>query len=108
MHGELPRPIRQSVQCQPVTWIPELTWWGYKSLLQVHGLSAQWQPERALHPCWWLNGTVRHWVGVRDAILELKPDIHICGHIHETQGIEEIIGKTRVINVGKSGKIIEL
>ena len=40
--------------------------------------------------------------------LEFKPDIHICGHIHETHGIEEMIGKTRVINVGKSGKIIEL
>lgn len=46
--------------------------------------------------------------GVRRAIEELKPDIHICGHIHETHGIEEVIGGTRVINVGKSGKIIEL
>lgn len=46
--------------------------------------------------------------GVRKAIIELKPDIHICGHIHETHGIEEMIGKTRVINVGKTGKIIEL
>ena len=46
--------------------------------------------------------------GVRKAITEFKPDIHICGHIHETHGIEEMIGKTRVINVGKSGKIIEL
>jgi len=46
--------------------------------------------------------------GVRKAIEQFKPDIHICGHIHETQGIEEVIGKTRVINVGKSGKIIEL
>ena len=46
--------------------------------------------------------------GVRKAIEQFKPDIHICGHIHETHGIEEIIGKTRVINVGKTGKIIEL
>ena len=45
---------------------------------------------------------------VRRAIEELKPDVHICGHIHETHGIEEMIGKTRVINVGKTGKIIEL
>ena len=47
-------------------------------------------------------------LGVRRAIEELKPDIHICGHIHETHGIEEMIGSTRVINVGKTGKIIEL
>jgi uncharacterized protein len=46
--------------------------------------------------------------GVRRAIELFKPDIHICGHIHETHGIEEVIGKTRVINVGKTGKIIEL
>jgi len=46
--------------------------------------------------------------GVRKAIEELKPDLHICGHIHETHGIEEMIGKTKVINVGKTGKIIEL
>jgi Icc-related predicted phosphoesterase len=46
--------------------------------------------------------------GVRKAIEAFSPDIHICGHIHETHGIEEKIGKTRVLNVGKSGKIIEL
>lgn len=46
--------------------------------------------------------------GVRKAIEEFKPDIHICGHIHETHGIEEVIGKTKVINVGKTGKIIEI
>jgi len=46
--------------------------------------------------------------GVRKALEEFKPDIHICGHIHETHGIEEKIGNTRVINVGKTGRIIEL
>jgi len=46
--------------------------------------------------------------GVRKAIEEFKPDVHLCGHIHETHGIEEMIGSTRVINVGKTGKIIEL
>ena len=47
-------------------------------------------------------------IGVRRAIEEFKPDVHICGHIHGTHGIEEMIGSTRVINVGKTGKIIEL
>ncbi|MBI2572894.1 metallophosphoesterase [Candidatus Woesearchaeota archaeon] len=46
--------------------------------------------------------------GVRKALEEFQPDIHICGHIHETHGIEEMVGKTKVINVGKTGKIIEL
>ncbi len=46
--------------------------------------------------------------GVRKAIEELKPDILLCSHVHEAEGIEEKIGKTKVINVGKNGKIIEL
>lgn len=56
-----------------------------------------------------LNLNNDHWgsSGVRKAVEELKPDLHICGHVHETHGIEEVIGSTRVINVGKTGKIIE-
>jgi Icc-related predicted phosphoesterase len=46
--------------------------------------------------------------GVRKAVEELKPDLHLCGHVHETEGIEDVIGGTRVINVGKKGKIIEI
>ncbi len=46
--------------------------------------------------------------GVRKAIEKFQPDVHICGHIHETHGIEDRIGKTRSINVGKTGRIIEL
>ena len=46
--------------------------------------------------------------GVKQAVEELKPDILFCSHVHEAEGIEEIIGKTRVINVGRKGKIIEV
>src|SRR3989338_2017962 len=46
--------------------------------------------------------------GVRKAIEQFQPDVHICGHIHETHGIEDRIGKTRSINVGKTGRIIEI
>ena len=45
---------------------------------------------------------------VREAIDKFKPDFLLCSHVHEAEGIEEKIGKTRVINVGKSGKIIEI
>ncbi len=44
--------------------------------------------------------------GVRRAILKFKPDLAICSHVHEAEGIEEKIGNTKVINVGKKGKII--
>ena len=45
---------------------------------------------------------------VREANDKFKPDFLLCSHVHEAEGIEEKIGKTRVINVGKSGKIIEI
>src|SRR3989338_9875743 len=45
--------------------------------------------------------------GVRRAIDRFKPDILLCSHVHEAEGIEEMVGKTKVINVGKKGKIIE-
>ena len=45
---------------------------------------------------------------VRRAIEHLQPDIAICSHVHEAEGIEEKIGKTLLINVGKRGKILEI
>lgn len=45
---------------------------------------------------------------ITKAIKKFKPDFLIHGHIHEAAGMEEMIGKTRVINVGKEGQIIEL
>ncbi|MFH1365528.1 MAG: metallophosphoesterase [archaeon] len=46
--------------------------------------------------------------GIKKAIKDFKPDLLISGHIHEAEGIEEKIGKTRIINIGKKGKIIEI
>jgi len=45
---------------------------------------------------------------VKKAIKKFKPDIALCSHVHEAAGIEEKIGKTKVINVGKEGKVIEI
>lgn len=46
--------------------------------------------------------------GLRKAIEKCQPDIVICGHVHEAEGLEEQIGKTKVINVGKRGKFIDI
>ncbi|MBN2142518.1 metallophosphoesterase [Candidatus Woesearchaeota archaeon] len=46
--------------------------------------------------------------GVRRAVEKFQPDILICSHIHEAEGLEEKIGKTKVINVGKKGRLIEI
>lgn len=45
---------------------------------------------------------------LRKAVEQLQPDLFISGHIHELEGVEEKIGKTKVVNVGRRGKIIEL
>ncbi len=46
--------------------------------------------------------------GVRKAVENLQPDILFCSHVHEAEGMEELIGKTKVINVGRKGKILEI
>jgi Icc-related predicted phosphoesterase len=46
--------------------------------------------------------------GVRKAVEQFQPDLHLCGHIHESHGIEEMVGRTKVINLGKHGRIIEI
>ncbi len=46
--------------------------------------------------------------GVRKAVEAFQPDFLFCSHVHEAEGIEERIGKTRIINVGSRGTIIEV
>ncbi|MGV8161848.1 MAG: metallophosphoesterase family protein [Candidatus Nanoarchaeia archaeon] len=55
-----------------------------------------------------LSNFVQGSTGIRKAIDEFKPDILICSHVHEAEGLEEQIGTTLVINVGTIGKIIDL
>lgn len=45
---------------------------------------------------------------ITEAIKKFKPDFLLHGHIHEAAGMEEKIGNTKIINVGKEGKIIEI
>jgi uncharacterized protein len=45
---------------------------------------------------------------VRRAIDKFQPDIMLCSHVHEAEGLEEKVGKTRVINVGAKGHIFEI
>jgi hypothetical protein len=45
---------------------------------------------------------------VERAIKEFKPDVLISGHIHEAGGLQERIGKTRVIHVARKPTIFEI
>ena len=60
------------------------------------------------------QGTAAEFSGIpgekvlRKAVKDFKPDLLISAHIHEAEGIEDKIGKTRVVQVGRRGKIIEV
>ena len=45
---------------------------------------------------------------VRDFVDRYQPEHFFCGHIHEAEGVEVHIGKTRAVNVGKRGYLLEL
>lgn len=45
---------------------------------------------------------------IKKAVKYFQPDVLINSHIHEASGIEETMGKTRVINVSGREKIFEI
>jgi hypothetical protein len=45
---------------------------------------------------------------ITKAIKEFKPDLLINAHIHEAGGIEEKMGKTKIINVSRNPTIFEI
>ncbi|MBW2969722.1 metallophosphoesterase family protein [Candidatus Woesearchaeota archaeon] len=73
----------------------------HKSVLVTHVHSAGTLMES-------FSDFVRGSSGLRRAIEVTKPDVAVCGHVHEAEGIEEKLGSTIVINVGKKGRLIEL
>ena len=60
------------------------------------------------------EGTAAEFSGIpgekvlRKAVKDFKPDLLISAHIHEAEGIEDKIGKTKVVQVGRRGKILEI
>jgi Icc-related predicted phosphoesterase len=70
--------------------------------------------KRILVSHWHAEGTLAEFSGfagdkfLRKAIEEFNPDLLISAHIHEAEGIEEKIGKTKIFQVGRSGTIIEI
>jgi hypothetical protein len=45
---------------------------------------------------------------VREFIDNHQPEWFLCGHIHEAAGRDVMLGKTRGVNVGKQGYLLEL
>jgi Icc-related predicted phosphoesterase len=45
---------------------------------------------------------------ILEAIGTKRPPLAVCGHIHEAWGAEDDVGPTRVINLGPSGRLIDV
>ena len=45
---------------------------------------------------------------ILDAIERKQPRLAVCGHIHESWGVESELGPTEIINLGPSGRLIEI
>jgi uncharacterized protein len=87
----------------------------YEDLKKLKANFARMKPKKkVLVSHWHASGTKAEFSGfkgdklLRKAIEELEPDILISAHIHEAEGIEDKIGKTRIIQVGRNGTIIEI
>lgn len=57
-----------------------------------------------------LSGAGEHLgsTAVAEAVEAKRPELVVCGHIHESWGAESEIGDTKVINLGPNGRVIEL
>ena len=61
-----------------------------------------------------VRGTKAEFSGIPGDIIigkmvrQFKPNLLISAHIHEGEGIEDKIGKTRVVQVRRRGKILEI
>jgi uncharacterized protein len=47
-------------------------------------------------------------IDYRKFIERIKPKVVVCGHLHETAGLTDTIGNTKIVNPGWEGMVIEL
>lgn len=41
-------------------------------------------------------------------IKHIQPALVLCGHFHETAYLEDLLGRTRIVNVGSEGTVLEI
>ncbi len=63
-----------------------------------HGTKLDYLPHAGHRGC----------ISIRRFIDEIRPVLHICGHLHENVARKQIVDGTLVINPGPEGKIIRL
>ncbi|MBU0470685.1 MAG: metallophosphoesterase family protein [Nanoarchaeota archaeon] len=74
---------------------------GRKIVLVTHGPAYGTKADR-------LEKTHAGNIDYRNFVERIKPKLMISGHLHETVGAVDTIGKTKVINPGWEGMVIEL
>ena len=47
-------------------------------------------------------------LSITKGIIDLKPILHLCGHLHENFGKKDRIGRTLIVNPGCDGKILDI
>ncbi len=73
-----------------------------KKVFVTHVFPSDSLMDKMSHPS--LPGSV----GLSKAIKEFKPDVTLCSHAHEADGVEQIIDGCRVICVGRKGTLLDL
>ncbi len=73
-----------------------------KTILLIHGPPYE-TIQDTLHP-----GMHSGNVSYKEFIEEKQPNLVICGHIHETAGLSQTVGKTIILNPGPEGVLLDL
>lgn len=74
---------------------------GKKVILITHAPPYKTEIDKIMdEPCG--NKTIKNFV------LKVKPDLVVSGHLHETAGKEDKIGKIKLINPGPYGKVVSV
>jgi uncharacterized protein len=97
--------------------IPVTPWdWSFDLTEQAAAKLLEGCPEGAVlavhsPPLGYVDASRGRRLGSRAVLAAIEADapaLALCGHIHESCGAESAIGPTRVINLGPSGRILEL
>ena len=72
----------------------------FKTFLRINDDFLRFRIRQASDSAWFYQAAYK--------VDQFQPDILLCSHVHEAEGIEEKMGDTKIFSVGRKGKIIEI